>query len=256
MAAREISIWPLAGLPEIKPGDDLAALLAQAITAAGLRPLAGDILVVTSKIVAKAQNRFVALADVEPGPRARELAVLTGKDARLVQVILNEAREVIRATPHVIIVETHGGLILANAGIDQSNLSTHDQGRRVLLLPEAPDAAADALKLSLDARFGADLGVIISDSVGRPWRLGTVGIGIGAAGVTALWDRRGEPDFTGRKLEVTEVAFADAVASAAVLAMGEGAEGCPAALVRGYASNAPARPAAHVLRPKQMDLFR
>lgn len=256
MAPREISIWPLAGLPEIKPGDDLAALLARTLSEDGPKPARGDILVVTSKIVAKAQDRFVALAGVTPSPRAHELAALTGKDARLVQVILDEAREVIRATPHVIIVETHDGLILANAGIDQSNLSAADQGQRVLLLPEAPDEAAQALKRALDAQFASDLGVIISDSVGRPWRLGTVGIGIGAAGVTALWDRRGETDFTGRKLEVTEVAFADAVASAAVLAMGEGAEGCPAALVRGYATNAAPRPAAHVLRPKQMDLFR
>jgi coenzyme F420-0:L-glutamate ligase/coenzyme F420-1:gamma-L-glutamate ligase len=256
VAPKAISIWPLAGLPEIKPGDDLTALLVEAIASAGLHPQAGDIVVVTSKIVAKAQNRFVALAGIEPGARARALAALTGKDARLVQVILHEAREVLRATPHVIIVETRDGLILANAGIDQSNLSSGDQGVRVLLLPEAPDAAAEALKRTLDARFGTDLGVIISDSAGRPWRLGTVGIGIGAAGVTSLWDRRGETDFTGRKLEVTEVAFADSVASAAVLAMGEGAEGCPAALVRGYATTAPARPAAHVLRPKPMDLFR
>lgn len=256
MAAREISIWPLPGLPEIKPGDDLAAMLARAITDAGLQPASGDIVVVTSKIVAKAQGRFATLADVTPGPRARELSVLTGKDARLVQLILDEAREVIRATPHVIIVETQDGFILANAGIDQSNLSSPDQGRRVLLLPEAPDQAAADLKQRLDAHFAVPLGVIVSDSVGRPWRLGTVGIGIGAAGVTALWDRRGETDFTGRKLEVTEVAFADAVASAAVLAMGEGAEGCPAALVRGYATAAPPRPAADILRPKPMDLFR
>lgn len=256
MAAREISIWPLAGLPGIKPGDDLAALLSQAIAVAHGKPEPGDILVITSKIVAKAQNRFVALAGVTAGPRARELAVLTGKDARLVQLILDEAREVIRATPHVIIVETRGGLILANAGIDQSNLSHEDQGQRVLLLPEAPDAVAIDIKHRLDQQFGTDLGVIISDSVGRPWRLGTVGIAIGAAGVTSLWDRRGEADLAGRKLEVTEVAFADAVASAAVLAMGEGAEGCPAALVRGYATAAPPRPAADLLRPKQMDLFR
>lgn len=256
MAARDISIWPLEGLPRIMPGDDLAALLSRALIAADRRLVDGDIIVVTSKIVAKAQNRFVALASVAPSAQAQELAALTGKDSRLVQLILDQAREVIRATPHVIIVETHGGLILANAGIDQSNLSPEDQGQRVLLLPEAPDAAAEQLKQRLDQDFGVNLGVIISDSVGRPWRLGTVGIGIGAAGVTALWDRRGEIDLMGRKLEVTEVAFADAVASAAVLAMGEGAEGCPAALVRGYATNAPPRPAVDLLRPKQMDLFR
>lgn len=256
MAASEISIWALTGLPEIKPGEDLAGLIAAALDAGAHRPVSGDIIVVTSKVVAKAQNRFVALASVSPGPRARELSTLTGKDARLVQLILDQAREVIRTTPHVIIVETHAGLILANAGIDQSNLSAQDQGQRVLLLPEAPDAAAAAMKARFDETFGADLGVIISDSVGRPWRLGTVGIAIGAAGVTSLWDRRGETDFTGRKLEVTEVAFADAVASAAVLAMGEGAEGCPVALVRGYRTPTGPRPAADLQRPKHMDLFR
>lgn len=256
MSAEPISIWPLAGFPEVAPGHDLVALAEDAVRESGLTPRDGDILVFTSKIVAKAQGRFVALAAVEPGAKARELAAQTGKDARLVEVILSEAREIIRASPHVIIVETHGGFILANAGIDQSNLARDDQGQRVLLLPEDPDGTADQFKARLDRHFGCDLGVIISDSVGRPWRLGTVGIAIGAAGIPSLWDRRGERDRTGRRLEVTEVAFADAVASAAVLAMGEGAEGRPAALVRGFAARAPSRPAAALLRPKHMDLFR
>jgi coenzyme F420-0:L-glutamate ligase/coenzyme F420-1:gamma-L-glutamate ligase len=232
------------------------ALAEGAIRQSGLTPRSGDILVFTSKVVAKSQGRFVALASVEPGARALELAALTGKDPRLVEVILSETREIIRTSPHVIIVETHGGFILANAGIDQSNLATHDQGQRVLLLPTDPDGAAKQFKARLDRHFDCDLGVVISDSVGRPWRLGTVGIAIGAAGIPSLWDRRGEPDRTGRRLEVTEVAFADAVASAAVLAMGEGAEGRPAALVRGFMASAPAHPAAALLRPKQMDLFR
>ncbi len=256
MSAEPISIWPLAGLPEVAPGDDVGMLVAAAIDAAGLLPRSGDIIVVTSKIVAKAENRFVDLASVTPGTKALELATLTGKDARLVEVILSEARQVIRATPHVVIVETHGGLILANAGIDQSNLAGKDQGQRVLLLPPDPDGTALHLKTQLDARFHSDLGIIISDSVGRPWRLGTVGIAIGAAGIPSLWDRRGEADRTGRRLEVTEVAFADAVASAAVLAMGEGAEGRPAALVRGYTAAAQTRPARDLLRPQHMDLFR
>ncbi len=256
MSAEPISIWPLAGFPEVAPGQDLVALAEGAIRQSGLAPRSGDILVFTSKVVAKSQGRFVALASVKPGVRALELAELTGKDPRLVEVILSETREIIRTSPHVIIVETHGGFILANAGIDQSNLAARDQGQRVLLLPTDPDGAAQQFKARLDRHFDCDLGVVISDSVGRPWRLGTVGIAIGAAGIPSLWDRRGEPDRTGRRLEVTEVAFADAVASAAVLAMGEGAEGRPAALVRGFMATAPARPAAALLRPKQMDLFR
>lgn len=256
MSAQAISIWPLAGLPQVRPGDNLADLLGDAIDHSHLLPNPGDILVVTSKIVAKSEGRFVDLNDILPGTRALELAQLTGKDARLVEVILGEAREVVRATRHVIIVETRGGLILANAGVDQSNLSETDQGRRVLLLPEDADASAKKLKQKLDERYVTDLGVIISDSVGRPWRLGTLGLAIGAAGVPSLWDRRGEPDLAGRALEVTEVAFADAVAAAAVLAMGEGAEGTPAALVRGFATTASSRPASTLLRPRHEDLFR
>lgn len=259
MTAEPITIWPLDGLPHVEPGDDLAALLIAAIDREGLLPNPGDILVVTSKIVSKAEARYVDLAPVTPGARAQDLARLTGKDPRLVEVILAQAREVVRATPHVIIVETHGGLILANAGVDQSNVAQAgqgDRGQRVLLLPEDADASAQALKAHLDDHFVSDLGVIISDSVGRPWRLGTVGLAVGAAGVASLWNRRGERDLHGRPLEVTEVGFADAVAAAAVLAMGEGAEGRPAALVRGFRATAAPRPAAALLRPKGEDLFR
>ncbi|MBV9752148.1 MAG: coenzyme F420-0:L-glutamate ligase, partial [Hyphomicrobiales bacterium] len=156
----------------------------------------------------------------------------------------------------LIIVETHEGLVMANAGIDQSNLSAADQGRRVLLLPENAQRSAEELKTKLDAHFGAAIGVIISDSVGRAFRLGTVGLAIGAVGVPALWDRRGEADLSGRRLEATEVGFADAVAAAAVLAMGEAAEGRPAALVRGLEWKAPSRPASALVRPKSEDLFR
>jgi coenzyme F420-0:L-glutamate ligase/coenzyme F420-1:gamma-L-glutamate ligase len=156
----------------------------------------------------------------------------------------------------VIIAQTRHGLVLANAGVDQSNLAAEDAGRRVLLLPEAPDLSALGIKQRLDAHFGSDVGVIISDSAGRAWRLGTLGLAIGAAGVPSLWDRRGEKDLAGRALEVTEVGFADAVAAAAVLAMGEAAEACPAALVRGLAWSAPSRPAAALVRPKAQDLFR
>jgi coenzyme F420-0:L-glutamate ligase/coenzyme F420-1:gamma-L-glutamate ligase len=256
VSTQAISIWPLDGMPQVQAGDDLAALLGAAIEQSGILPNPADILVVTSKIVAKAEGRYVDLAGVVPGARALELAKITHKDARLVEVILTQSASVIRAKPNVLIVETHGGLILANAGIDQSNLASGAAGELVLLLPENSDDSAARLKERLDGRFHTDLGVIVSDSVGRPWRLGTVGLAIGAAGVPSLWDRRGEVDLSGRRLEVTEVAFADAVAAAAVLAMGEAAEGRPAALARGYAWKAPARPATALLRPLAEDLFR
>jgi len=221
-------------------------------------PRSRDVLVVTSKIVSKAEGRYLDLSTMEPGARALELARITGKDPRLVEAVLAEATEVIRAKPNVLIVATRHGLILANAGIDQSNLATEGRGPRVLLLPEAPDASAARIKARVDSQFGTDVGVIVCDSAGRPWRLGTVGIAIGAAGVPALWDRRGEKDLAGRPLEITEVGFADAVAAAAVLVMGEAAEGRPAALVRGldWGERAHARPAADLMRPKSEDLFR
>jgi coenzyme F420-0:L-glutamate ligase / coenzyme F420-1:gamma-L-glutamate ligase len=251
-----LTIVTLGGIPQVQPGDDLAELLIASLQGDGLAPRSRDIVVVTSKIVSKAEGRFADLATLEPGERARELAQITRKDARLVEAILREAVEVIRAKPNVLIVATRHGLILANAGIDQSNLDAADHGRRVLLLPEEPDKSAQQIKQRLDAHFRADIGVIISDSVGRPWRLGTVGLAIGAAGVPSLWDRRGERDLSGRPLEVTEVAFADAVAAMAVLAMGEAAEGYPAALVRGIDWSAKVRPAAALVRPKAEDLFR
>jgi coenzyme F420-0:L-glutamate ligase/coenzyme F420-1:gamma-L-glutamate ligase len=246
----------LGGIPQVEPGDDLAELLMEALAGGAITLRPRDILVVTSKIVAKAEGRYVDLVALEPSERARELAQITRKDARLVEAILREAVEVIRAKPNVLIVATRHGLILANAGIDQSNLEATDHGRRALLLPAEPDASARRIKERLDAHFQADIGVIVSDSVGRPWRLGTVGIAIGAAGVPALWDRRGEKDLSGRALEVTEVAFADAVAAMAVLAMGEAAEGRPAAVVRGLDWTAKVRPAAALVRPKAEDLFR
>jgi coenzyme F420-0:L-glutamate ligase/coenzyme F420-1:gamma-L-glutamate ligase len=253
---KTLTITPLLGVPGIRPGDDLAAMLMAALDRNAIAARAGDILVVAQKIVSKAEGRYLDLDELQPSPRARELAAITRKDARLVEAVLSQSVEVIRAKPDVLIVATLQGLILANAGIDQSNLEPEDHGRRVLLLPEDPDRSAAVLQAHMAARFGTGIGVIISDSVGRPWRLGTVGLAIGAAGVASLWDRRGEQDLSGRPLQVTEVAFADAVAAAAVLAMGEAAEGCPAALVRGLACPAPERPAAALLRPKSQDLFR
>jgi coenzyme F420-0:L-glutamate ligase/coenzyme F420-1:gamma-L-glutamate ligase len=251
-----LTITALAGIPEVRPGDDLATLLIAAIAQGGQLPRPQDILVVTQKIVSKAEGRYLDLDAVEPSHRARELAHATGKDAHLVEVILSESSEILRAAPGVIVAVTRHGLVLANAGVDRSNLAGGDKRGRVLLLPLEPDGSALGLKQRLDAHFGTDVGVIISDSAGRAWRLGTVGLAIGAAGVPSLWDRRGERDLAGRALEATEVGFADAVAAAAVLAMGEAAEARPAALVRGLVWAAPTRSASALVRPKAQDLFR
>ena len=256
MVAHQVSITPLAGIPEVRPGDDVASLLIAALERNGITPRDQDVLAVTQKIVSKAEGRIVDLATVQPSERARELAQLTRKDARLVEVILSEAAEVLRAAPRVLIAATHHGLVIANAGIDQSNVDRAQGGEPVLLLPRDPDMSAQRIKQRIDAHFGVAIGVVITDSAGRAWRLGTVGLAIGAAGVPALLDRRGEPDLSGRPLEVTEVGFADSIAAAAVLAMGEAAEARPAALVRGFSWTAPARPAADLVRPKHEDLFR
>jgi coenzyme F420-0:L-glutamate ligase/coenzyme F420-1:gamma-L-glutamate ligase len=253
---QQLNVTPLEGIPRVRAGDDLAALLIAALERSHLRPQPRDILVVTQKIVSKAEGRTLDLATVEPSSLAREVAGITGKDVYLVEAILSQSAEVLRAAPGVLIVATAHGVVLANAGIDQSNLEPGDRGRRVLLLPENPDASAARLKQRLDAHFGGDIGTVIADSAGRAWRLGTVGLAIGAAGVPSLLDRRGEKDLSGRPLEVTEVGFADAVAAAAALAMGEAAESRPAALVRGLAWTAAPRPAADLVRPKAQDLFR
>jgi len=243
------------GVPAIRAGDDLAGILGEAIAAAGLWPQPGDVLVVTHKVVSKAEGRTVALVEVSPSARARELAAATGKDPALVEVILSESREVLRCRPGLIITEHRLGLVLANAGVDQSNVP-EDQGPRVLLLPENPDASAVALRVALERRFGRRIAVVISDSAGRAFRNGVVGLAIGAAGLPALLDLRGKPDLEGRPLQVTQVGLADQIASAAELLMGEADEGRPAVLVRGVFADGPALPAAALIRERQADLFR
>lgn len=243
-----IEIIPLAGIGEVAPGSDLAAVLGQALARNGLAPGGGDILVVTQKIVSKAEGQFVDLASVAPGEEALRVAAITRKDARLVELVLRESTAVLRAVPHVLIVRHRLGLVMANAGIDRSNIGAGDD-ERVLLLPRDPDASAARLA----AHFGC--AVVISDSFGRPWRLGVTAVGIGAAGLPALHDRRGDTDRDGRVLEVTQIAVADLIASAAALATGEGAEGIPAVLVRGYPISGAPRPAADLTRPLEEDLF-
>ncbi len=250
-----LEIRPLTGIGEVQPGDDLAALLGDALAASGDAPRAGDILVVTQKIVSKAENCFVDLAGVTPSDEAQRLAELTRKDVRLVELVLRESDAVVRAAPHVLITRHRLGLVMANAGIDRSNIGVR-AGDLALLLPEDPDASAARIANGLAARFGVAPAVVISDSFGRPWRHGVVCVAIGAAGLPSLIDRRGELDRDGRALEVTQVALADMLATAAGLVTGEGAEGIPAVLIRGYAMTGAARPARDLVRAVSEDLFR
>jgi coenzyme F420-0:L-glutamate ligase/coenzyme F420-1:gamma-L-glutamate ligase len=254
--AAAITLAAVPGIEAIGVGDDLARILGDGLEAAGLRPRRDDVLVVTHKVVSKAEGRLVALADVAPSARARELAEATGKDAALVEVILAESREVLRWRPGLIVTEHRLGLVLANAGVDQSNVSQAGGGAAVLLLPLDPDASAAALREALQRRFDAPLAVVISDSVGRAWRNGVVGLAIGAAGLPALLDLRGHRDLQGRPLQVTQVGLADQIASAALLLMGEADEGLPAVLVRGLAWRGAPLPAAALIRERQADLFR
>jgi coenzyme F420-0:L-glutamate ligase/coenzyme F420-1:gamma-L-glutamate ligase len=254
MPSPALSLFPLPGLPVVQSGDDLAELIVAALRAADLRPQAGDILAVTQKIVSKAEGRVRRLAQVMPSARALELAGQSGKDPRLVELILEESNEVLRCRSNVLIVEHRLGFVIANAGIDRSNVAGGDD--TVLLLPLDPDASAARLRERLAAAFGVKIGVIITDSVGRAWRMGTVGIAIGAAGVSAFQDLRGRTDLFGRALQVSEIAPADSLAAAAVLVMGEAAENTPVALLRGYALTETAQPAGAVLRPRRDDMFR
>lgn len=247
-----LSVRAAGGVGEVRAGDDLAALVAAAIEP--LDPQAGDIVVVAQKIISKAEGRAVLLGTIEPGEEARRLAAETGKDARLVELVLRESAQVMRVRPGVLIVRHRLGLVMANAGIDQSNLGGAGEDA-ALLLPVDPDASAAVLARALAARFGVALGVIVSDSFGRAWRHGSVNVAIGAAGVGALWDRRGEIDRDGRTLAVTEVALADAVAAAAGLVLGEGAEGTPVALVRGAPAGAAPGVAADLIRSPAQNLF-
>jgi coenzyme F420-0:L-glutamate ligase/coenzyme F420-1:gamma-L-glutamate ligase len=259
MPSTSLSISAVPGVPNIQTGDDLTAIIATAIHAAKLEPRDGDIIAIAQKIVSKAEGRTVDLCDVTPSPAAETLAESAEKDARVVELILRESNRVVRHSPGVIIVEHRLGIVLANAGIDRSNVSGGEE--TVLLLPADPDASAARLKKNLEDRLRVRLGILITDSIGRPWRLGTTGIAIGCAGLTALEDLRGGIDLFGRVLQVAEVATADCLASAAGLIMGEGAEGIPVALISGSAIvDRPAgnsdQNAKTLLRPADEDLFR
>lgn len=251
-----VEIIGLPGVPMVQPGDDLAALAVSALVDAAVAPEPGDVLVVAQKIVSKAENRFVDVASVAPSEAAKELAEETKKDARFCEVVLSESKRIVRHRENLIIAEHQRGWIMANAGIDHSNVAPGDGHERVLLLPVDPDASARALREALVASYGVPIAVVISDSFGRPFRRGTVGIALGSAGLPAIIDWRGHPDLFGRPLEVTETGFADEIAAAASLVMGQADEAMPMVLVRGLAWTAPEADAAALVRPPEHDLFR
>ena len=243
-------------MPLVRPGDDLAQLIRDALARAGLTLAAGDVLVVAQKIVSKAEGRLVRLDTVEPSDKARRLAARAGKDPRLVEVILSESREVLRVRDNLIIARHRLGMVMANAGVDHSNVEGAE-GEAVLMLPQDPDASCARLGRALVGNGGCHVGVIINDSVGRAWRRGQIGTAIGCWGLAALQDLRGRPDLFGRALQVSEAALADQLASLAGLLQGQADEGRPVVLVRGgFADPAAGGTAADLIRPLEQDLFR
>jgi coenzyme F420-0:L-glutamate ligase/coenzyme F420-1:gamma-L-glutamate ligase len=245
----------LRDFPQVQSGDDLAGFTVAALGRDDLALRPDDVLVFAQKVVSKAEGRQIDLATVTPSEQALALAHTVRKDARLVELVLRESRRVVRAAPDVLIVEHRLGMIMANAGIDQSNVAGADGGC-ALLLPQDPDASALHLRERLAALTGCAAAVIISDSFGRPWRVGTVGVAIGCAGVAATLDLRGQADLFGRALRMTIVGHADEIASAASILMGQASEARPVILVRGLPARAPHRPATALLRPPGEDLFR
>jgi coenzyme F420-0:L-glutamate ligase / coenzyme F420-1:gamma-L-glutamate ligase len=247
-----LELLAVPGLPMVQPGDDLTALIADRAPPLHDR----DVLVIAQKVVSKAEDRSVDLATVTPSARATELATEVGKDPRLVEVILSESTRVVRSRPNLLIMQHRLGFVMANAGADHSNVARSDGIDRALLLPLDPDRSAAAIRAELEARFRVRLGVIISDSFGRPWRRGTVGVAIGSAGLPSLIDMRGRPDLFGRTLEVTVIGFADEIAAAAGLLQGQAAEAQPVVIVRGLTWTAPDAPVNELVRPPEEDLFR
>jgi coenzyme F420-0:L-glutamate ligase/coenzyme F420-1:gamma-L-glutamate ligase len=251
-----LQLFGLRGFPRVAAGDDLASQTEAALQGEGIRLIDGDVLVFAQKIVSKAEGRMIDLATVTAGPRALELAAVAAKDPRLVELVLRESTRVVRVARDVLIVEHRLGCIMANAGIDQSNVAESGRGEFALLLPEDPDASAERIRTQLHARTGLRPGIVISDSFGRPWRVGTVGVAIGCAGIAATLDLRGRSDLFGRRMRVTVVGHADEIAAAASLVMGQGSEGIPAVLLRGLPAAGLQQPARALLRPAIEDLFK
>lgn len=251
-----ISLTAVSHFPDVQPGDDIAQLLLDSLTKLDIILQSGDVLALAHKIISKAEGRLVNLATVVPSERACNIAEQVQKDPRLVELILQESDEISRMKPGVLIVRHRLGFTSANAGIDRSNVRQEAGKETMLLLPVDPDGSAAKLRQDIQAALGVEVGILIVDSHGRPFRLGTVGVAIGAAGLPTLWDRRGESDLYGYQLEHTEVGTADEIAAAASLLMGQAAEGTPVVLIRGLKLPAKEGKARDLIRPKSLDMYR
>lgn len=247
-----IKIIGLKGIPLIKPGDNLANLIIKAAKNQRLKIENGDVLVIAQTIVSKAEEQIVDLAEIKPSRKAIQLAKKTGKDPKIVELILKESKDVLRTGPDFIIVETKHGFICANAGVDQSNI---EKGK-ALLLPKNPDKCAEKIRGEIKKITGTDIAVIISDSQGRAFREGVLGTAIGVSGLIPIWDRRGDIDLFGRELKITKVAVADQLTAAASLVMGEANEGIPVVLIRGAFYHKGKGKIRELLFPKKKDVFR
>ena len=248
-----LELFAVPGLPMVRPGDDLPALIMAAMERVDLRLRDRDVVVIAQKIVSKAEGRLVDLADVVPSEQALALAATVGKDPRIVEVVLSDSVKVVRSRPNLMIMQHRLGFVMANAGVDQSNVADADGRQRALLLPLDPDGSAGAIRTALLPL--ANVAVVISDSFGRPWRRGTTGVAIGSAGIPSVIDLGGQPDLFGRKLEVSIIGFADEIAAAASLLQGQAAEGQPVVVVRGLEWHVPSVPVADIIRPPEEDLF-
>lgn len=254
MPTRHLQAWALEDFPEVRADDNLAELIVSGLAHNQLVLQDSDVLVVASKILSKSENRWVDLTNITPSAEAQELADLTRKDPRYVEVVLQESVGISRAKPHVLVVQHKLGWVSANAGIDQSNIGPH-QTEKVLLLPKDPDGSALALQVQLGETFGCAVGIIITDTHGRPFRMGNINIALGASGLPTLIDQRGQMDRDGRSLEITMTAYADQVAAMAGLLMGEAAEGCPVVLVRGLDLSGEHGNGQDLIRPAHQDLY-
>ncbi len=253
-----LALTALKGIPIIKPGDNLAGIILSSIQQSDLTLEDGDILVLAQKIVSKAENQFINLANIQPSPQALALSAKSGKDPRLAELILRESTEILRTRFGSVIVEHRLGFVCANAGIDHSNVAGEGTTSEdwVLLLPQDPDRSSEVLRLQLQQVSGKKLGIMIIDSHGRAWRLGTVGVAIGISGLPGLMDERGWQDLFGYTLQITVVGVADELAAAASLVMGQASEGTPVVHVRGFQYPLRNGSMKELLRPKEQDMFR
>jgi coenzyme F420-0:L-glutamate ligase / coenzyme F420-1:gamma-L-glutamate ligase len=256
MPGLSLTLLAIPGIPLIKSGDNLSEIILESISESNIEISDDDILVIAQKIVSKSEDRIVQLASVSPSEEALRLAKIADKDPRLVELILQESNEVIRCKEGVIIVEHRSGTVMANAGIDHSNVADSKNNDSVCLLPLNSDRSANILRKELESKTGRKLGIIINDSVGRAWRIGTVGLAIGCAGVLPVRDLRGKQDLLGHTLRVSETADADALASAACILMGEADDASPAVIIRGFKLDESQLDSNCLIRSKQDDMFR